>query len=304
MKNIKNGRKRIIKILLFGANGQLGKELNKNLKNLFSLDSYTKEECDITNHSKVKMMLNHNYDVVINASGFTKVDEAEVTKDSSNKVNNLAIKNIVDALEGTKTLLIHYSTDYVFDGNKNVPYLESDKPNPLNCYGQSKLDGEKCIKDSNLNFFIFRTSWVYDNTSDNFPNKILSRFNEKQNLKIIDDQIGAPTHVKLIADNSLMSIEYFLESNNAKRKKISGLYHLTSSDYVSWYDFAHYLLAGYTSKKKMNMIKITKLKTYQFITRAKRPLYSVLDCGKFEKTFSTKLESWKVYADYFVRSKL
>ena len=303
IKNIKTGWKKITNILLFGANGQLGKELNQALKKTFSLDSYTKNECDITNHNKVNEILKQDYDVIINASGFTKVDDAETAKNHANKVNNLAIKNIVNTLKDRKTLLIHYSTDYVFDGKKKSPYSESDKTNPLNCYGQSKLDGELHIISSHLNYFIFRTSWVYDNDSDNFPNKIINKFNKKKDLQIINDQVGTPTHVKLIANNTLKCIKYFLKSNDVTKRELSGLYHLTSSDYTSWYYFAHYLINAYTSKNNIDMVTIAKLKTSEFITSAKRPLYSVLDCDKFEKTFSIKLESWKTYADFFIRSK-
>jgi dTDP-4-dehydrorhamnose reductase len=304
MKNIKNGRKLITRILLFGANGQLGKELNQTLKKIFLLDSYTKTECDVTDYNKVNNILKQDYDVIINASGYTRVDDAENLKDYSNQVNNLAIKNIVDTLKDRNLLLIHYSTDYVFDGSKKSSYIESDKTNPLNSYGQSKLDGEMHIINSNLNYLIFRTSWVYDNYSDNFPNKIISKFNQKKDLNIVNDQIGAPTHVKLIAINTLKCIKYFLRSNDIAQKEISGLYHLTSSDYASWYEFACYLIDTYSSKNNKDMVKITKLRTSEFISSAKRPLNSVLNCDKFEKTFSTKLESWKVYADFFIRSKL
>ena len=223
----------------------------------------------------------------------------------SEKVNCESIRNICKVINGTGKLFVHYSTDYVFDGCAHSPYTETDLANPINAYGKTKLNGENVLKSSDVKHFLFRTSWVYDNESDNFPNKIIRKLRDKEILRIIDDQIGVPNYANFISDISYTCIEkYFLHPDDL-RDNLVGTYHMSSLGEVSWYEFAKYIVEEYCKKHGIkNTFKIIPIKSNDVITKAKRPKYSVLNTSKLSDTFGVKLSSWQDDVNKFINSKL
>ena len=252
-----------------------------------------------------KYICSEDYDFIINASAFTKVNDAEVDKSYADQVNHLALKNICSTLLNSKALLIHYSTDYIFDGKSEHEYKEDDPTNPLNHYGLSKLKGEQEIINSPINYFIFRTSWVYDNHGDNFPNKILNQLKKNIPLNVIDDQYGVPNHADLIAEITLKCMKkYFISSDELKNNMI-GTYHLSSSGKVSWYDFSEFIIENYFAHQKISKpFSIKRVASSKYDTLVRRPANSVLCCDKIKSMFDVDLPPWQHHAYKFIESKI
>ncbi len=286
-------------ILLLGANGQLGHELNKSLSLLGNVIATTRQQCDLTDLQTLTHLISQvRPNIIINATAYTAVDKAEQDDQEAFKVNCHALAHLSACAKQQKSLLIHYSTDYVFDGTKQKPYNETDKPNPLNVYGQSKLSGENEIIRSGAKAIIFRTSWVFGSHGNNFVKTIINLAKQRETLSIVDDQIGCPTPTELLAYATLLVLYKLLNSQNSNEDKISfsQLYHLTSSEKVSWFDFARYIIQtaknlGFNIKTK----HINAIPSSDYPTPAKRPLNSVLDCQKFCTDFEVILPSWKKY---------
>jgi dTDP-4-dehydrorhamnose reductase len=179
----------------------------------------SKNICDVTNNKDVENALrSNNYDFIVNASAYTNVHEAEINPDIAYEVNDIAIKNIASLINKYSSVFVHFSTDYVFDGKKKVPYTEEDLTNPINEYGKSKLNGEINLKKSDLNYFIFRTSWVYDNKGNNFPNKIVNQIKQRKSIEVIDDQFGVPNHVDFISSSTLACLNKYHKYSSIKKK--------------------------------------------------------------------------------------
>lgn len=285
------------KILLLGANGQLGYELNKSLSLLANVIATTRQQCDLTDLQALSHLISQiRPNIIINATAYTAVDKAEQNDSEAFKVNCNALAHLAACAKQQKSLLIHYSTDYVFDGTKQKPYVETDTPNPLNVYGQSKLSGENEIMRSGSKALIFRTSWVFGVHGNNFVKTVLRLSKEREILSIVDDQIGCPTPAEMLAEATLLVL-YKLFSNNIVISEPQ-LYHLTSSEAVSWCDFARYIVQtaknlGFAIKTKT----INAIPSSDYPTPAKRPLNSVLDCQKFCSDFGITLPSWKKYVE-------
>ncbi len=215
------------------------------------------------------------------------------------------MKYISQCIEKSQTLLIHFSTDYIFDGKSKRPYRETDRANPINAYGKSKYEGENIIKSSGINYLLFRTSWVYNDTDNNFPNKILEKLDAKKSICVVDDQVGVPNHVNQIADMTYACIEKYFSYSDDMRKNVHGIYHMSSIGSVSRYNFAEYILDKYcASGINVSRFEIKPIKTSSFECKAKRPLFSVLDSSKLSSTFDIDLPSWQDGANQFVKSKL
>ncbi len=293
--------------MIFGANGQLGHALSKRYRNdCFDVTALTKKQCDTTDFYQVKEQIQKKkYDCIINASAYTKVDDAEENVEMSDMVNCQAIKNICKIIKNTGILFIHYSTDYVFDGTSTKPYIESDKTNPINQYGKSKLNGEETLCSSNVNNLIFRTSWVYNNSGENFPNKIIEKIKQGRTVSVVDDQFGVPNHVDFISDTTYICIEkYFSYPDNIKRS-VNGIYHLSSIGKVSWYKYAEFISYTYFKRAKLQTdISLVPIKSSSINNIAKRPSYSVLDCSKISSVFDIVMPPWQDYANKFIDSKL
>tara|TARA_B100002019_G_scaffold106390_1_gene91394 strand:+ start:1583 stop:2419 length:837 start_codon:yes stop_codon:yes gene_type:complete len=262
----------------------------------------TKRDCDITDINKVRDIISSKFfDCIINASAYTQVDDAECNQEIANLVNESAVANICNLLKDTKTLFVHFSTDYVFDGASEVGYKENDNPKPINTYGLSKLNGEKAIVQSCTNYLIFRTSWVYSAYGSNFPKTILENYKQHKALKVVDDQYGVPNHVEFICDSVFICINKFLGMSDTQKQEVSGIYHISCTGQTSWYHFSKYLLEEYREKyNDKRDYALEAIKSHEIQLKAKRPNYSVLNCDKIVKQFDIVLAPWQHYVDKFL----
>ena len=272
-----------MKILVLGCKGQLGRCLNVILaKTAYKVYYTSREQIDIANIESTKRKINEIApNVVINAAAYTLVDKAEESYEQANLINHLAVANIAKICRELDCWLIHVSTDYVFDGNSSVPYKETDPTNPQCVYGKSKLMGEKSIILSGCKYFIFRTSWVFSQYGDNFLKTMLKLGKVKDVLSVVDDQIGSPTDANDIA-RVMVGVLKNIESADCS----SGIYNICSDTSCSWYDFTKKIfevakILGIPVHSKINAIKSS-----EYLTKANRPSYSVLDCNKIQKDFN------------------
>ena len=226
-----------MKILLFGKNGQVGWELNRSLQPLGEVVALSREEADFSNPESLRKIVSEiSPDVIVNAVAYTAVDKAEEEEELAAIINGVAPGILAEEALKINALLIHYSTDYVFDGAKDSPYIETDKPNPINAYGRTKLAGEVVIQSSDCDYLIFRTSWVYASRGHNFLLTMLKLASEREELSIVADQMGAPTTAKLIADTTALSIRQAMGEKQSGNFS-SDLYHLATSGSTSWHGF-------------------------------------------------------------------
>lgn len=301
--SIKVGWRSNINILLFGSNGQLGQSFCQLFKkNNINFTALSKKNCDVTNDNDIaRALTSNNYDFIINASAYTNVSDAEINPDIAYRVNDAAIKNIVSLIDNDSSVFIHFSTDYVFDGKKGSPYSEYDIANPINEYGKSKLNGEIHLEESNINYFIFRTSWVYDNKGNNFPNKIVNQAKKIKSISVIDDQFGIPNHVDFISSSTLACLEKYNKYSAIEKNRSHGIYNLSCDGQTTWFDFATYILDGINDKLKTSF-DLKPVKSNHFKSNVNRPKYSVLSNKKIIKQFDIQIPSWQYYADRYIES--
>lgn len=284
-----------MKILLLGKNGQVGWELQRALAPLgevIALDRSGMDDLsgDMSDSEAVfNTVLRLQPDIVVNASAYTAVDLADTEKDLANVVNHLAVKKLAEACSRTKAILVHYSTDYVFSGQGNAAFSELDRIDPINEYGRTKALGEQAIVESSCDHLIFRTSWVYATKGKNFLKTILNLAQQREELSIIADQIGAPTSAELIADVTAHAIAQIVLDRNK-----SGLYHLVASGETSWFGYANYIFEQAKSLgAELKISKVNSIPTTVYPTLASRPLNSRLSTQKLQHTFELKLPDWK-----------
>lgn len=277
-----------MKILVLGCKGQLGRCLKDQLKSTEHEVIYSsREQIDITDFDATKnQILEISPNLIINATAYTAVDKAEEDQKTANLINHLAVKNIADICNKLECWLIHFSTDYVFDGNSNDAYKEEDKTNPQGVYGETKLKGELAIQASACKHIILRTAWVFSEYGNNFLKTMLRLGAERDELSIVGDQVGCPTYAQDIA-KSLVKILTQLAS-----RKDNGTYHYCGDKPCSWYDFAKAIF----DQAKTNNIKIpnsiSSIGSSAYPTPAKRPPFSVLNCSKIEKEFCIRASNW------------
>lgn len=275
------------KIMLLGKNGQVGWELERTLAPLGEVIALDKEDIDLANPDQIIQGIRDiKPNIIVNAAAYTAVDKAEEEPELAMLINGIAPGIIAEEAKKIGAGLIHYSTDYVFDGTKRTPYTEEDEPNPINVYGKTKLVGENAIQAVELPHLIFRTSWVYGLRGHNFLLTILRLAQEKDELRVVDDQIGSPTWCRMIAEATALILAQGKESLYDK----GGLYHLTSRGETSWYGFAREIL-----RIKGIETPLLPIKSSEYKTLAERPKYSVLYNKKLFNNFSIKLNSWKKY---------
>ena len=284
-----------MKILLFGKNGQVGWELQRSLALLgevVALDSKISPLCgDLTNLEGIRETINIvRPNIVINAAAYTAVDKAQSEHELAEIINFKAVEVLAKETAKLSALLIHYSTDYVFNGSGCHYRNEDDETSPLNVYGLTKLNGEKAITSYNPRHFIFRTSWVYSKRGNNFIKTILKLAKQKTELNIINDQVGAPTGAELIADGTLLAIRQQEHEQN-----LYGTYNLVSSGETNWAEYAEYIIycannLGYETKLE----KINSIPTVLYPTPAERPKNSRLSNNKFQCSFNVTLPQWKI----------
>ncbi|MBL4762767.1 MAG: dTDP-4-dehydrorhamnose reductase [Gammaproteobacteria bacterium] len=277
------------KILIVGAGGQVGHALSI-ADTPYQLIALTRNDLDITDRSLINKIIKKSVpDIIINAAAYTAVDKAEDEKEMAFAINRDAVKYLADICADIQIPLLHISTDYVFDGNKSSAYLETDLVSPLGVYGKSKAEGETVLRQTLQQHFILRTSWVFSATGSNFVKTMLRLGEERDELSIVADQKGCPTSATSIANVLLMIADKYLRGDSIEW----GTYHFANQKESTWLEFARAIFA--VSKKMNNSAspKITAIKTSEYITPAKRPLNSVLDCSKLERVFGGGSTQWQ-----------
>lgn len=271
-------------ILVTGANGQLGSELRKigftALDDVFYTDV---AELDITSYEAVaKFVEVHEIDTIVNCAAYTAVDKAEDEPELAAKINTEAVANLSKVANKQDCLLIHVSTDYVFDGTGEKPYTEKDITCPVSVYGKTKLAGEEAIKKSGCLHIIIRTAWLYSTFGNNFVKTILRLAGERSELNVVSDQVGSPTYAEDLARAIVTIME------NDDRGMLEGVYHFSDDGICSWYDFASEIvrISGLPCQVK-------PVTTDEYPTKTKRPAYSVLDKTKIKKTFGVSVPNWQ-----------
>ena len=272
------------KILVTGANGQLGMSFRYWASRFddFEFNFTDLPELDLTKQSKLKNYLkNKPVDCVINCAAYTAVDKAEKENEKTKKLNLGVVQTLCELAELYSFKLIHFSTDYVFDGSKNKPYQESDSQSPINFYGDTKAKGEKLILNSGINAWIIRTSWLFSPFRENFVVKILSLLKSKREISVVNDQMGSPTYAIDLAKLILKALSRKSFGSGVK------IYHLTNSGNATWYQIAKKI------KEMTNLdCEILPAKSDDKSYIAKRPRYSVLSCGRIKKDFNLESRSW------------
>ena len=282
-----------MKILLLGKNGQVGWELQRTLAPLGEIIAIDQEELDLVDSQAIrKAVRNVRPDLIVNAAAYTAVDKAEEEAELAMAINGTAPGILAEEAGHCQATLIHYSTDYVFDGTKEIPYTEEDRPNPINIYGKSKLEGDKLIQETGIPYFIFRTSWVYGLRGGNFLLTILRLAREREEISIVDDQHGAPTWSRMIAEITALVIFRGMKDIGAYMAENEGVYNLTASGQATWHLFAAKIL-HLAEERAMKCRNIRAIKSSDYLTPAKRPSYSVLDNQKLYKQFGLKQPSWE-----------
>ncbi len=282
------------KILLLGNTGQLGWELQRVLLPLGHVTALDYPEIDMANPDHIRTVCRaEKPNLIINATAYTNVDQAESEPALAMAINGEGPGILAEEARSLNAVLIHYSTDYVFDGKKGSAYSEADVPRPLNCYGRTKLAGEKAIQEVGGKYLIFRTSWVYSLRRVNFMLKVLQWAREKEVLSIVDDQISTPTWARQLAETTAVILSRVGHSLKSDAFKKYGLYHLTSGGACSRYDWAKKILSLDPEREKQVMKKLQTAKTTDFSQSAERPLNTHLDCQKIIDTFGIDLPGWE-----------
>lgn len=291
-----------MKILLLGKNGQVGWELQRALQPLgqvIALDRTQNEEGlsgDLADFDAITQAIHViDPDVVINAAAYTAVDKAETDQSNADLINHLALKHLAELCKKQNILLVHYSTDYVFNGEGIKPWSEDDQTNPVNLYGHTKRLGEQAIEQIGCAFINFRTCWVYGSHGHNFIKTMLKLAANREELSVIHDQIGAPTGAALIADVTAQALRVYQLSSSQQQNLLCGHYHLAASGQCSWFDYANFIFDYAKQHGQMLAIqKVNAIGTIDYPTPAKRPLNSRLNTQKLQSQFKIHLPHWKV----------
>jgi len=268
-----------LRILLTGANGQVGWELRKTLAPLGSITALGRAELDLLDEASIREAVRAaKPEAIVNAAAYTAVDKAESERDAAFAVNATAPGILAEEAKRAGGLLVHYSTDYVFDGTKTGPYVEDDTPNPVNVYGASKLAGERAVAASGCRYLILRTSWVYGPRGSNFFLTMRRLARERRELRVVDDQVGAPTSSLAIARATARLLP----------QTTGGLYHMCAAGETSWCGFARAILA-----RAGMATPVVAIRTEDYPTPARRPRNSRLDCSRLRADFGISLAPWE-----------
>jgi dTDP-4-dehydrorhamnose reductase len=285
----------MLKILFTGRQGQVGWELEQRLKGLGEIVAFDRATLDLSQPEQIRDCVNRvQPNLVINAAAYTAVDQAESEQELAEAVNSIAPGILAQAAKDHNAAMIHFSTDYVFDGNKSSPYDEDDACNPMGVYGKTKWQGEQNILATGIPCIILRTSWVYGTRGKNFLKTILRLANEKEEIRIVNDQIGAPTWCGTLAQKTTEILQSLVRQPSASETlipaEVSGVYHLTCGGQTSWFGFAEAILHNSASTKTPKLIPIT---TEEYPTPARRPLNSVLSNQKLERVMGIRQAHWE-----------
>jgi dTDP-4-dehydrorhamnose reductase len=296
-------------ILLIGNNGQVGRELNRMLPPLGEVQSLGREQLDLSRPEAIRRAIRtFRPNLIVNAAAYTAVDKAETEQDLARAVNAEAPAVMAEEAKKIGAFLVHYSTDYVFDGTKSSPYTEEDPTNPKNVYGKTKLEGELAIQKSGASNLIFRTAWVYANEGRNFLLTILRLATQRDELKIVCDQNGAPTTSREIAKATTKILSQIFAQGNSSHPPADagGIFHMTAGGQTTWFGFTQAILdharkidpntpwfAAATNSRPLIVRNVIPIPAIEYPTPASRPAYSVLSNERLNRTFSVRLPDWQ-----------
>jgi dTDP-4-dehydrorhamnose reductase len=296
-------------ILLIGTHGQVGRELKQMLPRVGEVTPLDRERLDLTRPEEIRRAIRTFHpEFIVNAAAYTAVDKAESEESLARAINAEAPSIMAEEARKIGASLIHYSTDYVFDGLKTSPYKEDDPANPQNAYGRTKFEGERAIQESGAAHLIFRTAWVYATEGKNFLLTILRLATQREELKIVRDQIGAPTRNREIAraTTNILARICDAERGPIPMADVSGIYHMTAGGETTWFDFTNAILqraattppgrpwfAAATSGLPLITQRVLPITASEYPTPAKRPAYSVLSNARLNRTFSVQLPDWQ-----------
>jgi dTDP-4-dehydrorhamnose reductase len=297
-------------ILLTGKNGQVGHDLHEFLPPLGEVFALDRQRLDLSQPHEIRRVVREIHpDLIVNAAAYTAVDQAEKEESLAEAINARAPAILAEEAKRIGAAIIHYSTDYVFDGSKNSPYEEGDRTNPVNAYGRTKLAGEQAIRESGAHHLIFRTAWVYSTRGRNFLLTILRLAAERDELRIVNDQFGAPTWSREIASASARVLQRILDRKDKSSAwdELGGTYHMTAAGETTWFEFAKAILdaartqdhaasspfAAATSGKPLVTRQMVPITTSDYPTPARRPLYSVLSNARLAQIFGIRLADWR-----------
>jgi dTDP-4-dehydrorhamnose reductase len=279
------------RVLLIGKTGQVGGDLDPLLSEFAEVHATDRSTLDLLQPESIrKVIRNLLPDVIVNAAAYTAVDKAEVELAIAHSINTIAPTVLAEEAARAHALLVHYSTDYVFDGMKSEAYVESDAVNPINVYGRTKAEGEEGITRSGCRHLIFRTSWVYSSRGSNFLLTILRLAREREELRIVNDQIGAPTssHSLAVATASVIRSVWTGDLDES-----SSIYHMTAAGRTSWFEFAREILEQASILVRIPKPRLIPISTEEYVTAARRPLNSVLSCEKLRIRFGILMPPWQ-----------
>ncbi|MGA4643125.1 dTDP-4-dehydrorhamnose reductase [Limisphaera sp. 4302-co] len=285
------GLPRLPRILLLGHRGQVGWELRRALAPLGEVHAWDHPELDLADGEMLERVVRQVAPaIIVNAAAYTAVDRAESEPERARQVNALAPERLARLARDTGTWLVHYSTDYVYDGRQQRPYVETDPTGPLNTYGRTKLEGDQAVQASGCAHLIFRLCWVYGMRGNNFLLTMLRLARERETLRVVADQIGSPTWCRLIAEATALALQQVLVQPDPERW--SGVYHLRCAGETSWYEFARRIVETVPAGER-KCREVIPIRTEEYPTPARRPAWSVLSCEKLERTFGLALPHWE-----------
>lgn len=280
------------RVLLTGKNGQVGWELQRTLAPLGEMVAVDRQNMDLSNPDSIRKTIREaRPDLIVNAAAYTAVDKAESESDLAMAINGIAPGVMAEEAKRLNAAVVHFSTDYVFDGTKKQSYVEEDAPNPVNVYGKTKLAGEQAIQATGVPHLILRTSWVYGARGKNFLLTILRLSRERSELKIVDDQIGAPTWGRMLAE--MTSLALAQHNSATSLVDVSGLYHVTSGGLTSWFGFAGRIIDNAHHIASRPGPKLIPIPSRDYPALARRPLNSGLSNKKLRLTFDLSMPSWE-----------
>jgi len=300
-----------MKILLTGVTGQVGSELQRTLMTVGEVIPVGRS----FNHADLQMDLalpdticrtirEVRPDLIVNPAAYTAVDKAESEPELAMAINGIAPGVMAEEAKRLGAAIVHYSTDYVFDGTNQIPYTEEQRPNPQNIYGKTKLVGEQAIQSVGVPHLIFRTSWVYGLRGKNFLLTMLKLAREREEIRVVDDQIGAPTWSRTIAETTTQILSQAPQNISSFLTSQGGLYHLTATKQTSWHGFAKAIFERDPQRNEQKLKRLLAISSEQYPTPAKRPAYSLLDSHKLSHTFGLTLPEWESCLELVFNSKI
>lgn len=285
-----------MKILLFGKDGQVGWELQRALAPLGELHVSGRAQGDFANPESLRACVRGiRPDVIVNAAAYTAVDKAEADEVTARNVNAIAPGLLAEEAQACGAWLVHYSTDYVFDGTKETPWVETDPTRPLSVYGRTKCEGEERIRASGVRHLILRTSWVFAARGGNFAKTMVRLAKEREQLEVVADQYGAPTSAELLADSTALALQRIALLGDTS-PSLSGTYHLASTGTTTWHGYAQHVLEqarNHGAVLKAGPAQVRAISASSFSAAAARPANSRLDCSKFAARFNLHLPDWR-----------